>query len=242
MWLRQTNAKQFQFEHVTSSPHYPQSNGEAERAVQTVKNLIKKDGDPYLAMLMYRSTPLKCGFSPSELLMSRKLRTNIPATRESLKPSVPEPSIVREREKQLREQTRRDYDRHHGVRELEPLSPGQTVWIPDRNEEAQVRHEAGTRSYEVQTSDGGVYCRNRRALIEMPDTDSTDRNTTPETFETDIDATETTSNTNESNMNQPEPITDSVDNNSGIPRRSTRETRAPDRYQLSWMAKQTGHS
>ena len=61
--------------------------------------------------------------SPSELLISRKLRTNIPATRESLKPSVPDPSIVREREKQLREQTRRDYDRHNGVRELEPLSP-----------------------------------------------------------------------------------------------------------------------
>ena len=126
-------AKQYQFEHVTSSPHYPQSNGEAERVVQTVKKLIKKDGDPYLAMLTYRSTPLKCGFSPSELLMSTNLRTNIPVTRESLKPSVPEPSFVREREKQLREQTQRDYNRHHGVRELEPLSPGQTVWIPDRN-------------------------------------------------------------------------------------------------------------
>ena len=52
-------ARQFQFEHVRSSPLYPQSNGKAERAVQTVKNLKKKDGDPYLAMLSYRSTPLK---------------------------------------------------------------------------------------------------------------------------------------------------------------------------------------
>ena len=92
-------AKQYQFQHVTSSPHFPQSNGEAERAVQTIKNLIKKDSDPYLAILSYRSTPLKCGFSPSELLMSRKLRTSLPATRHSLKPSVPDPSIVKEREK-----------------------------------------------------------------------------------------------------------------------------------------------
>ena len=32
-----TFAREFQFEHVTSSLHYPQSNGEAEHAVQTVK-------------------------------------------------------------------------------------------------------------------------------------------------------------------------------------------------------------
>ena len=67
---------------MTSSPHYPQSNGKAKRAVLTVKSQMKKDSDPCLALLSYRSTPLKCGFRPSELLMSRKLRTNIPMMRE----------------------------------------------------------------------------------------------------------------------------------------------------------------
>ena len=49
------------FKHVTRRPHYPQSYSQAERAVETVKSLMKKDGDPRLALLLYRSTPLKCG-------------------------------------------------------------------------------------------------------------------------------------------------------------------------------------
>ena len=66
-------AEEYGFLHTTSSPKFPQSNGEAERAVKTVKAMLKKSEDPYLAMLAYRSTPLQNGFSPSELLMNRHL-------------------------------------------------------------------------------------------------------------------------------------------------------------------------
>ena len=76
------------FWHTTSSPHFPQSNGLAERTVQTVKNILKENQDPYLAILTYRSTQLPwCGLSPAQLLMGRQLRTNLPQISEQLKPS-----------------------------------------------------------------------------------------------------------------------------------------------------------
>ncbi len=108
-------AREYQFEHVTRSPHYPQANGEAERAVQTIKGLLKKEGDPYLALLAYRATPLQNGLSPSELLMSRRLRTTVPMPREQLK-------TLREREERLKTRQKSNFDRYHGVRELRPVS------------------------------------------------------------------------------------------------------------------------
>jgi hypothetical protein len=81
-------ASVYGFEHTTSSPMYPQSNGSSEHMVQTVKGILKKcdeDGtDPYLGLLSYRSSPVIHRLkSPSELLNSRKLRTTLPMAKQA---------------------------------------------------------------------------------------------------------------------------------------------------------------
>ena len=53
-------AKEYEFNHVTSSPHHPQSNREAERAVRTIKKLLNKSKDPYRALLTYALLPSTC--------------------------------------------------------------------------------------------------------------------------------------------------------------------------------------
>ena len=57
----QVFSARYGFDHVTSSPLYPLSNGFLERTVQTVKKIFTKakegGGDPHLAMLCLRTTP-----------------------------------------------------------------------------------------------------------------------------------------------------------------------------------------
>ena len=84
-------AEEWGFSHTTSSPEYPQSNGAAERAVQTAKRILKKaaaeNKDPFEGLLKYRNTPFEdIGVSPAQLLMSRRTRTMIPTHRRLLLP------------------------------------------------------------------------------------------------------------------------------------------------------------
>ena len=81
-------AKEYGFKHVTSSPHYPKANREAERAVQTVKNLWRKNSDKYRALLDSRTTPIPgIELSPAQLLMGRRLRNGLPMMDSLLQPA-----------------------------------------------------------------------------------------------------------------------------------------------------------
>ena len=93
----------------------------AERAVKTVKQMLEKNDDPYLAMMVYRSTPLENGYSPSELLMGLKIRTTLPIVGDQLKPRMPNVNKLRKKEERIRDRMKRNFDKHHNARVLKPL-------------------------------------------------------------------------------------------------------------------------
>ena len=162
-------AEYYGFTHLTSSPLHPSGNGEAERAVQTIKNLLRKEEDPFTALLNYRATPLLHGWSPAELLMGRQLRTRIPIFR-TLRSTQKETSF-RDRDTRIKERQKRDFDLRHRVKDLPLLRKGQEVWIktPTGLKEAVVSKEAevSSRSVPVTTYPTGYQTRRNRTDVRM---------------------------------------------------------------------------
>ncbi|XP_062509596.1 uncharacterized protein LOC134185746 [Corticium candelabrum] len=119
-----------------------------------MKNLLEKADDPYLAILAYRSTPLRNGYSSAELLMNRRLRSNIPIIRDLLKPCVPDLTMVKKVEKQGKNRMKEDHDRRHKARDLPCLDPGARVLVPDQMVYGKVIAQPASttpRSYMIET-------------------------------------------------------------------------------------------
>lgn len=165
-------AKQWDFIHATSSPHFPQSNGLVEKSVQTVKRLMHKATDSgsdfYQSLLIYRTTPLDCGMSPSQLLMGRRLRSNLPMSECLL--STKEGEKVKEFKSRQKEKQKFYYDR--GTKDLPELHPGDKVRFKDGTstwaQKGTVLRKVQPRSYRIRTEDGAVLRRNRRDLLTTP--------------------------------------------------------------------------
>ena len=110
-----------------------------------------------------------CNLSPSELLMGRKLRTNLPQLGEQFNPKWPDLGWFRKKDQVFKEKQKHNYDRRHRARALSPLPEETEVWIRTGNERlpGKVTSTASSpRSYWVETSDGGQLQRNRAHLNE----------------------------------------------------------------------------
>lgn len=163
-------AEEYGFQHETSSPRYPQSNGKVESAVKIAKSVIKKatrDGqDAHLALLSWRNTPTEgMNSSPSQRFFSRRTRTQLPTAITKLTPEIQVDVKTRKQVKQQKQ--KKLYDRH--AKELDELNIHQTVRIkPDKNTDrwikAKVIKKVNIRSYLVKTEQGREYRRNRRDI------------------------------------------------------------------------------
>ena len=164
----------WQFQHKTSSPFYPQSNGKAENAVKTMKDLMRKAAhagtDPYQALLDFRNTPTQ-GMSviPAQRLLGRRTKTTLPTHPNLLVPAFPDSSeqLGEEKTKQVRRYNK-------SAKDLPTLQEGDTVMIQPRRSgalwtKAIVVKRLSRRSYRVRTLDGAVYRRNRRQLRLCPE-------------------------------------------------------------------------
>ena len=72
--------QEYNVNHITSLPHYPQCNGLAEKFVQIVKNLFYKareeGADLFKSLMSYCNTPLANNLqSPMQMLQSKTVRS-----------------------------------------------------------------------------------------------------------------------------------------------------------------------
>ena len=159
-------AEEWGFSHVTSSPKYPQSNGEVECTVQTMKNLLTKAEDPHEALLTYRATLLENGFSPAELCMGRRLCTTLPTIPSKLIPQWPELAKLCETEEKIKSKQAVQYNQRHAAKELSDLLPGDRVYVPDRLENGVVVSKTPEpRSYLIETVLNNIHTQDPRISI-----------------------------------------------------------------------------
>lgn len=162
--------KQWNFTHLTSSPHYPRSNGLAENAVKQAKQLLEKsktdNSDIMLGLLNLRNIPRDGMGSPAQRLLSRRTRTTLPTATKLLRPKTVNTAKVTQELKKARQQQKKSHDK--SARDLRPLKDGEVIRMQtDKGFQrlATVKaHRDAPRSYVV-TTNNTDYIRNRRHLI-----------------------------------------------------------------------------
>lgn len=176
--------------HLTGAPYHPATNGTAERLVQTFKQALRKsDLPPRMALLeflqQYRRMPLPTGYSPSELLNGRQIRTRIDtllpthAHMTQKKQTSPAPATSTKVSKSTGYQVGTPcYARYYG-----PRRDNEAKWIP-----ATVTKIQGTRHFKVKVFPNGPVWRRhveqlrpRQNSQENDDASSSYTNSSPDT-------------------------------------------------------------
>ena len=199
-YTSQAFARSWDFQHVTSSPEYPQSNGLSERAVRSARRLLEtteRDGkDFYLNLLGTRNMPRDNILgSPAQRLLSRRTRTILPICKQLLKPAARTPTSMKAQLTKKRRTQKHDYEKTN--KPLHPLEPDQVVSLQTQRGHDKVgvvkRRCDEPLSYVVD-SEGKEYRRNRRHILPVMEpqppksTTYTDElNTTGYTLDPDMD-------------------------------------------------------
>ena len=160
----------YNINHSTSSPLHPSGNGQVERTVGTVKNMMRKcmqeSGDWLQGLLTLRNTPVGTGLlSPSELLQGRLLRDSHPVPIQRYQIAGYDTAKARQ---VLGDQKSTDkyYFDNHAKSEKSVLQPGQQVHARTAAGEwrlGEVDRVAGVRSYWVNSRNHKLR-RNRKDL------------------------------------------------------------------------------
>ena len=170
-------ATEWGFRHQMSSPRYPQSNGKAEAAVKSMKNLISAtwmgsqldEAKIARALLQYRNTPSRRdGLSPAQKLFGRPVQDTLPAHRRAFSPEWQRGALdAEDQARSHKEDVEQRYNQH--ARSLVDIYVGSSVALQDpiskRWEIYGVVADIGPyRRYYVRTAGGRVLVRNRRHL------------------------------------------------------------------------------
>ena len=120
----------YQVDHITSIPHYPQSNGFAKALVGITKKLMEKsvkERKPWnYGLLQYRTTPISCTLPPPlEMLTGRRPHSSLPQLPSSIGKNMETSRIHQEL---LRRQPNNNTST--GAMDLEP---GQPVFVKEVN-------------------------------------------------------------------------------------------------------------
>lgn len=160
-------AKNYGFKHVTSSPYYPQSNGQAENAVKIAKKILLKSDDINLGLLAYRTTPLENGFSPAEMMFSRQIKSTVPVHPNELGTCIHDGQIQL-KELELKNKQKENYNKRHRTSNLSELKIGDAVWVVDKKRYGTIiDYSERPNSFLIRIGEKD-YRRNRWHLIEAP--------------------------------------------------------------------------